>query len=440
MGKTICFRKYSEMVVAAFIALLFCHNTNAADPNTPLPTPDQQKQMDALELQTALVIKETALVNAQTALRKAKVGEDTPTTGNNVTPLSGAVNGAETLTFAMYVASIDSLKSVAQQICADFKANKIATVYITTRNVPEAAAKDVALQEYREQLVQRLISAKTRADQTTNMIKRKEATTISTESIPAVASGIDIASGLMRGVAGIASFFKTERTIKSQDNLLGANEIAGALTMCQQTPNPPPIIIDADGDIDTLVSQVGLIKKESNDISENMARLGIALDALVDARAPLDQEIAAATKDKDQKKLDALKKQLPPSVATFQEEASKLYEAAQKYLDAIYLVDKETGLSPLIVSAQLRALHERAKDPESNHLVLALLKSSGYSLTTKRLLFNDKVSYAGGVALRVSIIQKDGTAKYDRILFNQSGWIPANFDDMKAATLPKNNF
>jgi hypothetical protein len=112
--------------------------------------------------------------------------------------------------------------------------------------------------------------------------------------------------------------------------------------------------------------------------------------------------------------------------------------SAQQFLDAVYKVDSSTGLSPLIVAAQFRALRDFATDNSGHRLILTPLKSSGYSLTTKRLLFDDKVAFAGGVALRVSVMQPDGKAAYERIFFRQSGWIRAEFNT--DGELPKQNF
>lgn len=433
--------------IAILLVLIVAANARADDATSPPLTPEQQRQADALDADTLLVNKETALLNAQTALRNAKVASEVPTTGAGVTPPSGTVTGANNLTFAMYIASIDSLKAIAQSVCNDLKANSLDSVYVTSRNVAEVVAKDEALQKYRDILARRLDSATAEAKRLTEIVRGNQRPMISPAALAEVAAAIDVANGLIKGVAGIAAFFKTERKIDAQDNLLGPNEIGDVLALCKPAPPQPPAtlpnygpptIVDADSDLLTLKAKIDVINNETTNISNKLNTLHSALNDLADARASLEAQIAEAAAAKDTKKQKTLKDRLPAAVADFQERASELSTSAQQFLDAVYKVDSSTGLSPLIVAAQFRALRDFATDNSGHRLILTPLKSSGYSLTTKRLLFDDKVAFAGGVALRVSVMQPDGKAAYERIFFRQSGWIRAEFNT--DGELPKQNF
>ena len=116
---------------------------------------------------------------------------------------------------------------------------------------------------------------------------------------------------------------------------------------------------------------------------------------------------------------------------------SALVTQAQTFVDAMHQVDATSGLSPLIVSAQFRLLRETLK--EDRRLTLTLLKSGGYALTTKRLLLNDRVDYAGGLAVRASVTNQSGDLTYDRVFYRDSGWIRADFDK-SGETIKRQNF
>ncbi len=403
-----------------------------------------EEQQRALDLDKAKMFadKEKDLLTSQNELAKAKVAAATPATASGVNPLSGAVTGANNMTFAMYMISLEGLERVAQAVCNDLKKGGFTDVFVTTKDVVEAAAKDEAATRAREQLKTKLGAVRTEVELMTNRLKGEAgAPKISAASLAAVASGIDIAAGLVKGAAGLAGLFKSERTIQASDNLLSAGEVSASLSMCRQDNQgnmAAPAVNYVDNDITTLTAKIGQIGNEVNQVSVAANALDRSLDEMLNAAAELDKEIANTTKAKDNKKLAALEnRKAPVNYEAFKIKATGLVAQAQAYVDAVYQVDSTSGLSPLIVTAQFRALKEQQS--AKKRLVLTLLKSSGYILTTKRLLLNDRVDYAGGVAVRASVVDVSGNMVYDRIFYRDSGWIRADFDTSKE-TVKRQNF
>lgn len=423
----------------------------AADPEPTDLTEQEKQQLNELDKATLLANKETAAITAKAALAKAKVDAATPATAEGVTAPSGAVTGANTMTFAMYMVSLESLKRVAQAVCNDLATNGIAEVYITSKDVAEAVAKDAALTRGREQLADKLSSV------TQEVLRMKAGmakpvpaapgtaasapSRISAASLSAVASGIDIAAGLVKGAAGLASLFKSERTIAASDNLLTAAEVSSSLSMCSadRTAGATPRIRNVDADLTTLTARIASLSNETKDVSTRAAGLERALAEL--AAAAADLEIERKKAGTDQARLAALNARAKPAnYDAFTKKASELVTTAETYVDTFHQVDATTGLSPLIMAAQFRAVQEAAMDPTAKRgrLVLTLLKSSGYSLTTKRLFLNDRVDFAGGVAIRAAVLDASGVAVYERIFFRESGWIRADFRSSGDAIVRQN--
>jgi len=195
-----------------------------------------------------------------------------------------------------------------------------------------------------------------------------------------------------------------------------------------------------DSDLSNLTSRIGQVGNEVTAIADAAAALDKALTDLATASAALDKLRAEATEKKDKEKLAQLDKRAAPvNFAVFNTKAAALVTQAQAYVDSVYQVDATTGLSPLIVAAQFRALREAAMSAGSKRLVLSLLKSSGYTLTTKRLFLNDRVDYAGGVAVRASVLDETGGSVYDRMFFRDSGWVQADFKS-SGQSIDRQNF
>lgn len=399
-------------------------------PADKLTTEEQQRLLD-LEKEKMFLAKEKDLLTAKNELAKAKVDAATPATAAGVTALSGAVTGANDMTFAMYMASLEGLEQVAQALCNDLGARGIGDVFVTSKDAMEAAAKNEATSRARTQLARKLTTARTQVDQMTAWIGGTSAISgpkISAASLTAIASGIDIATGLVKGVAGLASLFKSERTIHGVDNLLTQAEMSAALSMCvDKAPRAAaPTVNYVDNDADTLTAKIGQITNEVADISTKAEALDASVTKMLIASDRLDADLAIATKAKDAAKLKALNaRKPPPNFDTFKTKATGLVTQAEAYVDAFYQVDATTGLSPLIVSAQFRAVSEAMQN--KGRLSLTLLRSGGYSLTTKRLILNDRVDFAGGLAVRATVTKSNGTLLYDRVFYRDSGWIRADF-------------
>jgi len=405
----------------------------AQDPPKVELTAEEQARMDALDKEILLATKEAAAITAKSNAAKAKVTAATPAAAEGVTPPTGQVSGANNMTFAMYLVSLDSLGRVAQAVCNDLAALSVTSVYATNKDVGESVAKYTAFVRGRDQLEQKLTATRTEADRLRDQVSGKAGTQIKAASLTSVAAGIDIATGLVKGVAGLAALFKSERTISASENLLTAAEVSSSLSMCARTPtdaaaSKAPVVRNIDADVNELSAAVGRSGNEIKLISAAAAALDASLTTLNAEAAKLAQEREAALAAGNKARVAELDARKPANLERFTQKAAALVTAGEAYVDAFYQVDTATGLSPLIVMSQFRVVNDTAMAAApSRRLVLTLLRSSGYTLTTKRLLLSDRVDYAGGVALRASVVGADGSAVYDRIFFRDSGWIRADF-------------
>lgn len=434
----------NKRLVALACGLLFCALQPARAEDVPDSKLTEEEKQKALDLDKAKMFadKQKDLITSQAELAKAKVAAVTPAAGAGVTPPTGAVSGANDMTFAMYMVSLEGLERVAQALCNDLASKSISDVFITGKDVVEAAAKDEAAKRARAQLVEKLASTTKEVVRMTAKLNGKESATEAAPlgALAAVASGIDIAAGLVKGVAGLAGLFKSERTIAGVENLLGAGEVSAAFSMCQAGGgnSGAPRVNYVDSDVAAVQRAILDISKEVGEVREKANLLDDELAKLQAAAVPLDQAIAKATADKDKAKLKGLEsRKAALNYEALKTKASTLLTLAQTYADTVHQVDATTGLSPLVVSAQLRAL--RAVSDAKGRLTLTLLKSGGYSLTTKRLLLNDRVDYAGGVAVRASVMNTSGVLTYDRVFYRDSGWIRADFDKSGEA-IKRQNF
>lgn len=429
------------LAISCSLMLLFPAPGRAEDvPPEKLTEAEKQR---ALELEKAKMFadKEKDLLTAQTELAKAKVAAATPAAAAGVTPLTGAVTGANEMSFAMYMVSLEGLERVAQALCDDLAKQGVTKVFMTGKDAVEASAKDEAARRAREQLTEKLKVAKTEVEaMTARLDGTSQQPKISAASVSAIASGIDIASGLVKGVAGLAGLFKSERTIQGVDNVLTAAEMSAALSMCRAdgAHAAAPLVRYVDGDAKALVAKVAVIGNEVKFVSDGASSLEGAATKMLNAAAALEADVAAATSAKNKAQLDALKaRKAPANFDTFKAKVSTLVTDAQAYVDAVYQVDAASSLSPMIVSAQFRVLREALET--DRRLTLTLLKSGGYALTTKRLLLNDRVDYAGGLAVRASVTNQSGDLTYDRVFYRDSGWIRADFDK-SGETIKRQNF
>lgn len=127
-----------------------------------------------------------------------------------------------------------------------------------------------------------------------------------------------------------------------------------------------------------------------------------------------------------------LRARLPSTVDEFLSAGQALVDSSKKFLDSMYTADAVSGISPVVAAARNRVFTQAILDGDARILAVTLLKSGGYTLTTKRLILSDKVAYAGGVAVQVEILTKHGVREYDKVYYKQSGWIPASFSSSSA--------
>ncbi|MDL5030852.1 hypothetical protein QRD43_02945 [Pelomonas sp. APW6] len=403
----------------------------------------EAEKQRAFELEKAKMFadKEKDLITSQNELAKAKVAAATPAAAAGVTPLTGAVTGANEMSFAMYMVSLEGLERVAQALCNDLARQGVAKAFMTGKDAVEASAKDEAARRAREQLTVKLKVAKTEVEaMTARLDGTSQQPKISAASVAAIASGIDMASGLLKGVAGLAGLFKSERTIQGADNVLTSAEVSAALSMCKAggANAAAPVVRYLDGDAQALLAKVAVIGNEVKVVSDLASDLEGAATKMLNAAAALEAEVVAATSAKNKAQLEALKaRKAPANFDVFKSKVSALVTQAQAYVDAVYQVDTTSGLSPMIVSAQFRVLREALETDA--RLTLTLLKSGGYALTTKRLLLNDRVDFAGGLAVRASVSNRSGDLAYDRVFYRDSGWIRADFHTT-GETIKRQNF
>lgn len=478
------------------VAVIFsCTAVRADDPPTnPALTDALQRQIDedkakaaVLNAQKDRVTAEKGLAEAEKDLRNAQVAAMVPATGNGVTAPTGVATGADTMKFSKYVAAASSVEAIANQVCTDLAAYP--QLFQTTINLPEAIAKDASLTNNLGRLKIQLSRVTKLTEATIANIEAKgpKGTEVVPAGLAAVSLGIDVAAGMIKGIAGLAALFKTDRTLSYTESLLTDKEMLSALHNCAKdkititdldantiftdqvtTLNHELDSLDTDLDIlrggltkiaNFRLANEGLLADRVADVTALKTRIGVVQDRIVkrnDDWSCKDESCNVRntrSNEDDQKvvmKLQAdltaaasevvrLKGLLPASLKKLEDQSTEFATKAATFYEAVYTVNATTGLSPIIEWAKLRKIKDVAAVPATSRLAVTVLLSGGSSLTSKRLFGSDRVAYSGGGAFRFTVTDADGTLKFDRFYYNQTGWLAVNFDDEKS-TLKLSNF
>lgn len=341
------------------------HNVQAAEPKDHL-TPEQQLAIQQMQNEKALIDQRTELIKSQTALRDAKIAEQTPVTGKDLVAPSGNVEGAKELDFAMYMASMESLASLGRQVCRDLQAAQGRRFVITNANIGDAIARDATFGKYRVTISDQLSKANGEAAKLLQTMEGKAAAgnQVEAASVAAVAAGIDVA-GIIKGAAGLASLFKVERTISAKADLLGAAEVQSMLSMCNGNA---PNVVDLDADYQLLVEAVANVTNDLKAVADASHLLSGNLRKIKQQQGALQAAITKSSMDAQ------LRARLPSTVDEFLSAGQALVDSSKKFLDSMYTADAVSGISPVVAAARNRVFTQAILDGDARILAVTLLK------------------------------------------------------------------
>lgn len=414
--------------------LLLLPLLSAADDTASALSQAQKDEIARMQAETAVLQARSANLKAQTELRAQELAARTPTTGQDVTALSGKVEGAKELDMALYIAAMHSLRQVVPQVCKDLSTHS--SLMVTASDVSEAVMRTKTLDEMETEYTRKanLVMA-TMASLTkdinemmdSNLIKpTSEQLTAKAASLSGAAALIDAGAGLTKGVIGLASLFKSEVTLTAVPNLVTNVELESMLH-CEGKLN----LLFVDQDYQALDAAFTRQSNKLLDVITTTSKVRPAADALRRLRA----EVQGKAKQKDQtgRTLTLALARVDAALAA----ADSLVIAGRAYVDAFYVADPTTGVAPLAVAAKYRRLHDLVILDKYEHLQFTVQRSGGYTMTKRRALFNDKVAYAGGIALRTAVMARNGRRTHDKVYYAQTGWIPVDFD--VSAAIPLTN-
>jgi hypothetical protein len=446
------FRLVAVALIGPFLLGLSSATKAQDNPACPGCTAEQIKQINDAKAQKAINDAQKELLTSEKALRDAQVAAQTPATGASATPPTGALSGAEKLKFPMYIGALSAAKLIAERICNDTKT--LGPFYVTQVNVADTVAKSVSLKMYATSLQGRLMKSKERATMLANglapsdkQVTKESTPEVEKASLASIALGIDVAAGLVKGVAGLAAFFKAERTVASSDDALSESDLAGLLGGCASKASITYLEsnLELDNHIKRKDNELNAIEESSKAHNDALNSLGKAKERLTESISSREKRIAdckATTKqvkatakekcksgeelDKELKELASEKSKLSPDLSQFETSSKALSAKVDSFLDAVYTPNTTTGISPAIDWAKLDFVKETAK--AKKRLQVAILKSGGYTLTEKRFFGNDRLAVGGGASVRVTVFDTNGNPTFDKVYFQQTGWLPFGFE------------
>jgi hypothetical protein len=445
-----------------------------------------QLEVDMLKLLVEKGEQEKKLRDQQTAAA-------TPNAASAFVQRSGVITGGEKFGFAIYLSAVRPLGEITAEVCRAVRATaqndaeeaarknstsppasggQAPTVFVTAVNVPAVtdqwqstrlllASTTDRLKKLREDLEPEVDALGGRTAPTKSTIEAEAA------SLAAAVGTLDVATGLIKGIAGIVNLFKTERVVDGADITLTEKEVRGSLARC----NPPlklvipeeRILSSADitladqqlaalraakGDFDALLTKVKRLKladaaradQKKKDAAEKEKKKRAAQAEKEKEEPPAaqkDKNDAAAASDKQKEDAESQADAVRTArIAQIETEMTAVQAGVDQAVNAFYAPDATTGVSKMVAWARATSLMMDL--PSAYRLSVSVVKAGGYSQTVKHWIADDDLYAAGGAAVYYALYDGAGALKRQDFLYAQSDWNHLDLKNVKPALIRSN--
>ena len=242
-------------------------------------------------------------------------------------------------------------------------------------------------------------------------------------AIPGILLGLDAVGAVGKSLAGLAGLFKTDYRISSEDVTIPPEVIRSALVNCPMRIVDPAQIVTSEAQLK--IQYVIDLESATRNLRQVIQNSKLALP-------DYKTRIAELEKAKLTPQADALKLLVGILEAYLAVADSRLTED-QGALDKLFAVNETSGISPLVALARMEALgaiyYPQSTYPASistspRQLKVKIAYSSGASRISTAWWRNDRIEFAGGLALTYSIqtINSDYIERTDTY-FMQGSWL-----------------
>ncbi|GAB3389200.1 hypothetical protein [Massilia agri] len=383
----------------------------------PKLSPEQATKVAELQAQAAVMNAEAAVLKAQGELRSAKLSAFSTEIGKEIKGLSGQVSGGNNIDMALYASTRSALQQLIVKLCSDIGKDQ---VFVTNADVADAVSRHTAFVNYWNWMETQLTETKANLDDSYDAIRTGKTKGAVGAGLSSALFALDAAGAVIKGVAGIATLFKSEITVSEKaTDLVTLAEVESELSTQADCKTRDIVFVDEAHSV--LESNVDGLMKGSGALRAKLAEVRISREKLKKLRGD-EKAVKTLTKKNNAEKSSILEK-----ADAILAESAKLETVVESFQTALNTVDATSGLSPLVAAAKNERIYNAMLVDKRKQLRIAVLRSSANSMTKKRLLFNDQVAYAGGVALRATIVDSDGKRSLDSTYFIQSPWTKIEF-------------
>lgn len=441
-------------IIAIVVATLPFHSMPVAADDPPADTPKELRDLKArLDL-------EKAIFEARKAMLATEIG-------GSVTLPSGAIEkltDAIVPSVARFVA-YDSLREIASKICADLGAGAYLVSPVSLRD----------MRDQRLAAAEQLGYLADRAAEATDALQKRTARPEAFGAASALLV-LDAVGAIGKAVAGLASFFKTDRKIAAVSDVVDDATAMLAVRSCRVTPKP--IIFDATAvglsassvAVPEVISLRGRADRLRAVIRDRQAELDVAKSGLAVVKARFAVAKGANGEEgnggKDEKKNDNRKDKKEGTKETSGDEkkpaarpdpleelaveiakreadvaaketaikaASAIMTTVDATLEKLYATDA-TGMSPALALARMRAIDSRLLQLASSHnnglplpvLSVKVQHATGYTQISRAWWRNDRLDFAGGLAVTFQVSTPEGEILKADGYYKQTPWMRLN--------------
>ncbi len=403
-----------------------------AGTETTAKSPEQK----ALEEKLAILDLKDKILTKERALLKTEVGSE-------VTLPTGKVerDSAVILPSAIHYVSYDSLRVMAEKICADLPetaASEKATLFTTAAE----------LRNIREQYLATIVYLRGIGDRVEDEIREVEQLGKSTQQGPRTVAGVastllalDAVGAVGKAIAGISGFFKSDRKIGAADAIVTAEHVILALRACN--PNKitlidPTLVQLSEADIfgsnstgkrlnskvedalqlkDSAQKLRRLISEKEQSLEELKRDLALIAESIAKEKDQAKKQDLESKSNKVKVKIDALSGALVAPKATL--------DVADTAIQGLYAVDGTSKVSSLVVLARMGKVIDALdsdKFKDSKILTVKVQHSSGYSQISSSWWRNDRIEFASGTAISYELSSQTGTIEKSNFFYVQTPW------------------
>lgn len=416
-----------------------CCTAGMAVAQTP---PAPSAEVAALTELYARIELQKKILEAERAMLQTNMGQGVTLPTGKIEALSAAI-----MPSVIHMVSYDALHALAGEICADIAGYQAgaelprtpATVLVTTANLRDMREQRLAIAGYMRGIearvvesIQALAPPPPPSGGGGARPAPRAALAGAVGGAASILLGIDAIGAVGKAIAGLAGFFKTDRQIGGKDAVVTDEVLLLAMRTCNpkllRIVDPAAVeVLDADvADDSPYMIEATRLARDTSVLRDLLERTLGRLDLSKRGLVPLKETLEKAKTDDEKAKARA-------AVATRELEIAELENLVKAPVIALNLadtaalafitVDAAKGVSPMINYVRMGKIIDKLKAHSTTPvLTVKMQHSSGYSQVSKAWWRNDKLDFAGGLAISYTLSSVAGEYQRSNMFYVQTPW------------------